>query len=303
MQAYLQLMRIREWIKNLVVFAGPVLGFKLFDLQSAWQAAACFLTFCLMSSSSYAINDATDYQADALHPHKRTRPVARGAIQPVAATVFGLALAALATGLGIVLLPLQATLLLAAYFVLILGYSSGFKRRIILDVIIIAVGFVLRAWAGAEAVGAETSPWLISCTFTLCLFLGFGKRRCELSAFSNAQQAGEHRATLARYTPELLNNLTSVSAGIAVVTFLLYTMDTTHRPPFPKEHLLYTLPLVVYGVFRYAFLVQSGRHTGPTEIFLKDRPLVGTILLWGLVAAGVVLENHWIGWVRGAWPT
>ncbi|UCG15897.1 MAG: decaprenyl-phosphate phosphoribosyltransferase [Phycisphaerales bacterium] len=288
---YLQLMRCREWIKNLVVFVGPILGLKLFDWTSIWQAWTCFFAFCLVSSSSYAINDVMDREADARHPLKRKRPVARGAISPAAALAFGVLLVVAGMTLSLRLLRMEVADLLGAYFILILGYSSGFKKRIILDVIIIAVGFVLRAWAGAEAVGVATSPWLIACTFTLCLFMGFGKRRCELAAFENVEQATEHRATLARYTPELLNNLTSVSAGIAIVTFLLYTLDPSKPPPFPKQHLLYTLPLVVYGVFRFAMLAQGGKYNGPTEIVLKDRPFAGTIVLWGLIAACIVLGS------------
>ncbi len=291
MLAYVQLMRPREWIKNLVVFVGPVLGYKLMEFPAAWQAGLCFVAFCLVASSSYAINDVTDREADAHHPKKRNRPIARGAISPGAGMGFGVSLAALAIALTAAWLPWRSMALLVVYFVLILAYSFGLKRRIILDVIIIATGFVLRAWAGAEAVGVVTSPWLIACTFTLCLFMGFGKRRCEVAAFENADQAREHRATLSRYTPELLNNLTSVSAGIAIVTFLLYTTDEKHVPPFPKQHLLYTLPLVVYGVFRFAMLVQSGAHTGPTEIFTRDRPFIGTILLWGVTAAVIVFES------------
>jgi 4-hydroxybenzoate polyprenyltransferase len=300
MGKFIELARPAQWIKNLAVLIGPVLGFKLFEPQAAWRAAVCFAAFCLASSASYAINDVLDREADAHHPTKCRRPVARGAIRPAGAAIFGLGLFVLAAGISAGLLPRDATILLVTYFVLILVYSMTLKRRMILDVITVAVGFVLRAWAGAEAVGVLTSPWLIACTFTLCMFLGFGKRRSELAVIGNVEQAGEHRATLLRYTPELLNHLISVSAGIAIVTFLLYTMDPSQarRPPFPKEHLLYTLPLVAYGVFRYAMLAETGRWTGPTEIILKDRPFVATIVLWGLIAAGIVYEAkllHWIG--------
>ncbi len=297
MRDYLLLMRPQEWIKNLVVFAGPLLGYRLFQLPAAWEAAVCFVAFCLVASASYAFNDVMDREADAHHPAKRHRPVARGAVGPAAAVVMATGLAALGMGLTIWLLNPNVTALVGVYFLLILGYSSGLKRRIILDVIIIATGFVLRAWAGAEAVGVVTSEWLIACTFTICLFMGFGKRRCEIAVLGETEQAREHRATLARYTPELLNNLTSVSAAIAVVTFLLYTIEPSYPPPpFPKKHLLYTLPLVVYGVFRFAMLAQGGRFTGPTAIFLKDRAFQATILLWGVVAAGVVFESRVREW-------
>jgi hypothetical protein len=131
----------------------------------------------------------------------------------------------------------------------------------------------------------------------ICMFMGFGKRRCELATLGNVDNAREHRRTLLRYTPELLNHLISVTAGIAIITFVLYTTDKQRPAPFPKEHLLYTLPLVVYGVFRYAMLTESGSLHGPTEILLKDRPFLGTIVLWGLIAIGVVYQGQLRGWL------
>ena len=299
MRDYLQLMRPQEWIKNLVVFAGPLLGYRLFHDPAIWQAALCFGAFCLVASANYSFNDIMDREADAHHPVKRHRPVARGAVSPAAAAMMAAVLIILGMGLTFWLLNPNVAALVGVYFILILAYSTWLKKRIILDVIIIATGFVLRAWAGAEAVGVPTSEWLIACTFTLCLFMGFGKRRCEVAVLGETQQAREHRTTLARYTPELLNNLTSVSAAIAVVTFLLYTIEPSYPPPpFPKKHLLYTLPLVVYGVFRFAMLAQSGRFTGPTAIFLKDRAFQATLVLWGIAAAGIVFENQVRLWTR-----
>jgi 4-hydroxybenzoate polyprenyltransferase len=242
-----------------------------------------------------------DYKADARHPGKRTRPVASGAISPAAAMAFGGVLILLAAAFSSWLLPRAATLILTIYFVMMLAYSLGLKRRMILDVILIAIGFVLRASAGAEAVEAVISPWLIICTFMICMFLGFGKRRCELATFANVEEAREHRPTLLRYTPELLNHLISVTAGIAIITFVQYTMDDNpaRMPPFPKEHLLYTLPLVAYGVFRYAMLIESGRLHGPTEILLHDRPFLATVVVWGAIAIFVVYERRifaMLGW-------
>jgi len=297
MRDYVQLARPSEWVKNLAVFAGPAFGLRLLDTAALTQAAVAFAAFCLASSASYAVNDTLDREADARHPAKRHRPVARGAIRPVAALVFGGLLVIAAVALSSVLLPREATLLVVLYFVLILAYSLALKERMILDVIVIAIGFVLRASAGAAAVEVYISPWLIICTFMICMFMGFGKRRCELASFGNIEDAREHRPTLVRYTPDLLNHLISVTAGIAIVTFVLYTMDRWHPAPFPKEHLLYTLPLVVYGVFRYAMLTESGKLHGPTDILLKDRPFLGTVVLWGLIALGVVYEGKLRGWL------
>lgn len=290
---YVQLARPHQWIKNLAVFAGPLFALKLGDLHSVWNAVIAFFGLCLISSAGYAINDVMDRAADARHPHKRHRPVASGVIAPHSAWVFA---AVFCLG-GMLLvwrwLPPMVGYIVATYLVLILAYSAALKRRPILDVIILAIGFVLRAVAGAEAVEAAVSPWLIVCTFTLCMFLGFGKRRCELATFESREEAGTHRLTLLRYTPELLNHLISVSAGIAIITFLLYTMDTSekYQPPFQKEYLLYTLPLVAYGLFRYAMLIEFGDRAGPTEIIIKDVPLLLTIGLWGVVAVAIVFKT------------
>ncbi|MCP4250131.1 MAG: decaprenyl-phosphate phosphoribosyltransferase [bacterium] len=296
--AYVQLARPAQWVKNLAVFAGPAFGLRLFDATWFPQALLAFAAFCLVSSASYAINDVMDREADARHPSKKNRPVARGVIHPVAALIFGGLLVVGGVGLSAVVLPRATTLLVAVYFVLILCYSLALKNRVLLDVIVIAIGFVLRAWAGAEAVDVFVSPWLIICTFMICMFMGFGKRRCELAVLGNAEEAHQHRKTLVRYTPELLNHLISVTAGIAIITFVLYTMiKGDHPPPFPKEHLLYTLPLVVYGVFRYAMLTESGKLPGPTEILLKDRAFLATVVLWSLIAIGVVYEERIRGWL------
>lgn len=291
---YLQLLRPHHWIKNLVVFAAPLFSLELIRPEGLRAAVLAFAAFCLISSASYALNDAADREADALHPTKRRRPVARGAISPIAAVVTALLLVIAGALLVRWRLPNAVAWLLGAYFVLILAYSTALKERPILDVIVLSIGFVLRAAAGAAAVRVDISPWLLVCTFTLCMFLGFGKRRCELASFQNAAEAGTHRATLLRYTPELLNHLISVSAGIAVVTFLLYTMDRSpeYHPPFDKEYLLYTLPLVAYGLFRYAMLIESGYRSGPTEIIFRDPALLITILLWGLMVAAIIYQTR-----------
>ena len=293
---YLQLLRPTQWVKNVVVFAGPAAGLKLLSPSSLVDAIIAFAAFCAVASAGYAINDAVDRKADASHPTKRNRAVARGAIKPATAVMIGVLLLILATGSTAMLLDPAVTFVLGAYFVMTLAYSLALKRRIILDVIIIATGFVLRAWAGSLAVGVTTSEWLVACMFTLCLFMGFGKRRCELAMIGNIDEAGQHRPTLLRYTPDLLNHLITVSAGIAVMTFLLYTLDTSRSPsPFPREHLFYTLPIVVYGVFRFAMLTETGLHSGPTEIVLKDKAILFTVLLWTVAALAIAYQNALFG--------
>lgn len=284
---YVRLMRPAEWIKNLVVLAGPAFALHLFDIE----ALVAFTAFCFAASAVYVINDIADREADKAHPTKRNRPIASGAVSVRSAGVLFGILVAVSVGLTWMSLPRLVTYIVVSYLLLILAYSFALKNRPILDVIIIATGFVLRAVAGAAAVQVLVSPWLIACTFTLCMFLGFGKRRCELATLTNREDAGAHRSTLLRYTPELLNHLTSVSAGIAIMTFLLYTMDKSSgipHPPFAKEYLLYTLPLVAYALFRYAMLIETGRFTGPTQIVLQDKALILTALLWAAAAGGIV---------------
>ncbi len=287
MQNYLRLMRPHQWVKNLVVLAGPIFGLEL--LNPAVLLA--FAAFCLAASACYAINDVMDREADKGHPVKCRRPVASGEVSASSAIVFALLLLAGAMATTLLTLPLNVAFIVGGYFVLVLAYSLGLKRRPILDVIIIATGFVLRAVGGAEAVDVFVSPWLMVCTFSLCMFLGFSKRRCELAAFTSPDEAKAHRATLVRYTPELLNHLTSVSAGIAIMTFLIYTMDHNPaivQPHFAKEYLLYTLPLVAYALFRCAMLTGTGKFSGPTEIVLKDKALIMAGVLWVVAAVGIV---------------
>ena len=286
-----ELLRPTQWVKNVVVFAGPAAGLKLSSGHSLGQAMVAFAAFCLAASATYALNDVVDRTADASHPTKRLRPVARGAIRPATAVVVATVLAAAAISLTTWVLSSGVTAVLAGYLALTLAYSLTLKRRVILDVIVVACGFVLRAFAGAVAVGVPTSEWLIACVFTLCLFMGFGKRRCEIAMIGNAEEIGHHRRTLVRYTPDLLNHLLAVSAGIAVITFLLYTLDTQGHPsPFHKEHLFYTLPLVIYGIFRFAMLTELGIYSGPTEIVLKDRAMVLAIVLWALCALVIAYQ-------------
>ncbi len=289
------LLRPTQWVKNVVVFAAPAASLKLFSPESVLQAVAAFVAFCLAASATYCMNDTLDRRADALHPVKKDRPIARGAISPVTAVMLAMLLLALSIGVTLVMLPGGVTAVIATYFAMQILYSAALKKRIILDVIIIATGFVLRAWAGSLAVGVPASEWLIACMFTLCLFMGFGKRRCEVAMMASAEDARQHRKVLVRYTPDLLTHLITVSAGIAIITFLLYTLDTGVKAPFHKEHLFFTLPIVVYGVFRFAMLTELGLYTGPTEIVLKDKAMLLAIVLWTGSALLIAYQNVLLG--------
>jgi 4-hydroxybenzoate polyprenyltransferase len=293
MGVYVELLRIRQWIKNVAVLAVLPFGWLEHGLECGPLMAIAAGVFCVASSAVYSFNDALDYREDLLHPGKRNRPVARGAVSPSTAILFAVVLAFGALALSFLITDRRFTACAGGYLVLMLAYTLFLKHEPILDVIIIACGFVLRTVAGAIAVGVYISPWLVVCTFTLCLFLGFGKRRSEIYALNSADLAAQHRKTLTQYSADLLNQLLSTSAGVALVTFMLYIMGTETLPGqevvFDKSPLLYTFPLVAYGLFRYAMLIESGKVTGPTDIILKDRILLVVVLLWLATSAAIVL--------------
>lgn len=295
MGAYVELLRIRQWIKNVAVLAALPFGWLEHGFTCSAAMALAFGAFCVASSAVYSFNDVLDRREDLIHPGKRNRPVARGAVSPSAAILFAAVLAVGAIALSFLITDRRFAACAGGYLVLMLAYSLFLKHEPILDVIIIACGFVLRTMAGAIAVGVYISPWLVVSTFTLCLFLGFGKRRSEIYALNNADVAAQHRKTLTRYSADLLNQLLSTSAGVALVTFMLYIMGTETLPGqtvvFDKSPLLYTFPLVAYGLFRYAMLIESGEVTGPTDIILKDRILLVVVLLWMATSAAIVLRE------------
>jgi 4-hydroxybenzoate polyprenyltransferase len=295
--AYLRLLRPEQWIKNVFLFAGLIFGRRLDHPDGAYYAEISllgFFIFCLLSSGVYVFNDIHDRDEDRLHPRKRLRPIARGQVSVTAAML--LSAACIGMGLaGAVLLDRGFCVVSIAYVLLQITYTLALKHTVLLDVISLGLGFVLRAIAGAVLVHVVISHWLVICTFTLCLFLGFSKRRCELNALANGAnpdgQPGRHRRTLAHYTPDLLNHMTTLAAGIAVVSFLLYATDRRTLDEFGTNYLVYTLPIVVYAIFRFALLVEHERVDGPTDVILRDRPFQAAILLWTVAAVAIVYRG------------
>lgn len=288
LKAHVQLARPAQWIKNIFVVASLPFSDKRHDPASFISIALAFLAFSLLSGAVYAFNDLRDHKEDALHPTKRTRPVASGRLSPLAAGFESLLLAIAGLALAWWLSPGFGTTSIV-YLLLNLGYSLGLKHVALLDVIIVAIGFVLRALGGAQVLNVEVSAWLVICTFTLCLFLGFGKRRCELVMLESPDKASSHRRALARYTPDLLNQLLSVTGGIAVITFLLYTLDSHTARSF--RPLIFTTPLVFYAVFRYAMVIERGEHPGPSDILINDRPFLFTAVVWMILTASIVYHG------------
>lgn len=279
-------LRPKQWIKNLVVFAGLFFSHNLTDTVQAAKAAAAFVLFCLVSSSVYLINDVKDRELDGRHPLKRMRPIASGRLPVFGALSAAAALSAFALALSF-LVGLKFGLTVAAYFCLMLAYILWLKRVVLLDIFAIAAGFVLRAVAGAVAISVPISEWLLICVSVLSLFLVFTKRRQEITL--DAAPAGGNRPGLSEYTPTLLDQMISIVAAATIVCYCLYTLSPETVEKFGTKHLIYTVPFVMYGIFRYLFLIYK-RQTkdNPEVVLLADPWLLGDVLLYVLVSWYVV---------------
>ncbi|MDD5459679.1 MAG: decaprenyl-phosphate phosphoribosyltransferase [Phycisphaerae bacterium] len=300
---YLTLMRPSHWSKNLFVFAALVFGRKLLGpteevAVAAASAVGAFLCFSLAASAMYILNDILDSEADRLHPEKQNRPVAAGLIPVGSAIVFSFVCMLAALG-GSLMLAKSFAVIIAAYIVLMTLYSFFFKKIMILDCIVIAVGFCFRAVAGAVVIGVFISPWLIICTFALCLFLAFSKRRSEIQQLGD--EGKNFRITLDGYSPELLSHMLDVTSGLAVVCFLLYTMDDRTLQVFKTNNLVYTTPFVLYGVFRFSALIQKGSYTSPVGLIIHDRPFQINFVLWVAACIGIVYADRLFGTFGNIW--
>ena len=286
-------MRPSHWSKNIFVFAALIFGKNLFGpidevLLAIGSAVGGFLCFSLAASAIYIFNDIIDRETDSLHPEKSQRPIAVGAVSISSAAVMSILYATVAI-IGSYMLALALAIIIVTYIVLMVLYSLLFKKMMILDCVVVSIGFCLRAVAGAVVVGVFISPWLIICTFALCLFLGFGKRRSEIAQLRENSES--FRKTLAGYTPELLAHMLDVTSGLAIVCFLLYAMDERTLRTFGTTNLVYTTPLVLYCVFRFSALIQKGRYSGPVQFILRDRPFQLGFTLWVLACIGVIYAD------------
>jgi 4-hydroxybenzoate polyprenyltransferase len=290
---YISIMRPTHWSKNIFVFAAMLFGRKIIApapevIHAVTSALGAFICFCLASSAMYIVNDVLDRHSDSSHPEKSRRPIASGQVS----IGWALILAAICAAVSIVgsfMLVKGFGIIIVVYLVVTSLYSLILKRMMIVDVIIISLGFVLRAIAGAVVVGVFVSPWLIICTFALCLFLGFGKRYSEIMLLS--ENSVLFRKTLGGYTLELLAHMLNVSSGLAVVCFLLYTRDERTVRMFGTDNLMFTVPLVLYCIFRFSALIQKGRYSGPVQIILRDRAFQFGFVLWVLACVTIIYAN------------
>lgn len=288
--ALLRAMRPRQWTKNLLLFAGLIFSHHLTSPGRILMACAGFVCFCCLSSAVYLINDLRDRETDREHPTKKFRPLASGELSASAAIAGAIALVAIAAVIAFFLsIPFQAAA--AVYFGLMLFYSLGLKHVVVLDLMIVAAGFVLRAIAGVKAIelAGETidvTPWFTICVFFLALFIVICKRRHEIVLLSG--DALQHRPVLEHYTPHFLDQMISVATAATVLSYSLYTILGQPLGKRP-EMLPLTIPFVLFGVFRYLYLVY-GRNEGgaPEFLILEDRALQINVLLWVLCISAML---------------
>jgi 4-hydroxybenzoate polyprenyltransferase len=275
-----------QWTKNLLVFAGVLFGRKLFDPRAVADAFAAFAIFCALSGAVYLFNDIADRDADRQHPLKRRRPIASGAV-PLklaggAAALLG------AVGLAAAFrLNVAFGAVAASYLVLQAAYSQILKNIVILDVLAIAVGFVLRAVGGAVAVDVEIGHWLVVCTILLALFIALAKRRHEIVLLADG--AASHRPILGEYSAYLLDQMIGVVTASTLISYVFYTISPETAAKFGTEWLGLTIPFPLYGIFRYLYLVHQREGGGsPAELLLTDRPLLLCVALWALAVAIII---------------
>lgn len=278
MSPLLRSLRPVQWVKNFVVFAGLIFSRHFDRPDDVLRSIGVFGVFCALASAIYLFNDIRDRESDRSHPQKKTRPIASGELSIGMAVATSVVLFALGLTAAC-LLGLNVFITVSIYVLLNIAYSMGLKRIALLDVMIVALGFVLRAVAGAEVIDVEISPWLVVCTLLLALFLGFGKRRWELVALGG--DATSHRAALAGYTTVLLDQLIAVTTASTVVAYALYTLAPETQAKFGTDQLIWTLPFVLFGVFRYLWLIHGAQQGGnPTSALLRDWPIVVTAVVW-----------------------
>jgi 4-hydroxybenzoate polyprenyltransferase len=276
MKYFLQVMRPKQWTKNLIIFAGITFANELSNLPYLLISIEAFLIFCILSGVVYIINDIFDIEKDKIHPTKKFRPIASGKMKIKTALIQALLLGTIAITTSFKI-NLKFGIIALSYLLLITLYSFKLKHVVIVDVLTIAIGFVLRAVAGGYCINIPISEWLLICTVLLALFLGLSKRRHELVMLND--QAATHRQILDEYSPQLLDQMVPVVTASTVMAYALYTMSQKRA----EVHMIVTIPFVIYGIFRYLYLVYKKDLGGnPSKILLEDKPLIVCIILWGI---------------------
>ena len=279
-------LRPEQWTKNLVVFAAALFGGRLFDPAALGLTVATFFIFCALSGAVYLFNDIADREADQRHPLKRSRPIASGALAPTPAVVLALVLGLGGTAAAFWIAPTLG-IVAGLYLALLLAYSAILKHLVIVDALTIAAGFVLRAVAGTIAVAVPFSQWLLVCTTLLALFLAFSKRRHELTLLADG--AADHRRILHEYSPYLLDQMIAVVTASTLIAYSVYATSPETAQRLGTNRLGLTIPFVLYGIFRYLYLVHQKRGGGsPAAMLVTDGPLLACVALWAATVAVIL---------------
>ncbi len=291
----LRAMRPRQWVKNLFVFAA--LAFSEERLWQFWhdprpllKVSGAFVAFCMAASAIYLVNDLVDIEKDRAHPKKRHRPFASGRLSPTIGMLAAVALVIALIPLAIFLDPRLYFLGILVSYISIQGvlYTYWLKHVVLIDIMVLAAGFVLRTIGGAVVIEVLITPWLLLCMLLLALFLGIGKRRHELTLLEDG--AGEHRRILQEYSLPMLDQLMSIVTASIIMAYSITVFLAPVAPQEPYPMLMLSIPFVIYAIFRYLYLIyQRGEGGAPDELILKDAPLAGSVLLWGLTVLGVLL--------------
>ncbi|MEN6371785.1 MAG: decaprenyl-phosphate phosphoribosyltransferase [Armatimonadota bacterium] len=284
--ALLRSMRPKQWSKNLLVFAGYLFTIEKSPSGDFWRVLLAFALFCMISGAVYIMNDVMDIEKDRHHPVKCKRPLASGQVSIGTALTFALFLAAVAFIAGF-RLNLYFGLSIVAYLLLNFAYTFRFKHVVILDLLILAGGFVIRAVAGAVAINVVISPWLLLCTTLLALFLGLAKRRHEIIILEG--DAVNHRKILNEYSVMYLDQMIIITSSTALMAYSLYTFSGFSDTATSHPYMMVTIPFVIYGIFRYLYLIHTKNAGGrPEQVLLDDKPLLINIVLWAAVVATIL---------------
>lgn len=277
--AYFEIIRPKQWYKNLLLFVGVAFAKKIGDAELVIYATVGFLAFCALSGAVYILNDIVDRERDKAHPRKSKRPIPSGRISVPSAAVYGVLIGA-AGVIGAIWLGELFLLSSLAYLTISVTYSFYFKNLVILDALAVAAGFVVRALAGAVAVDVPVSPWLVICVFLLAMFLTFGKRRHEIALLG--EEAENHREILKHYSLHMVEDMMTVSTATLIMAYSMYTFLATN------QYMMLTIPFAIYGLLRYTFLVHMAGEGGEPELIFKDIPTVLNLLCW-MAAAFLIL--------------
>ena len=276
--SYFRLLRPKQWLKNVFVFAGLIFSRQFLTLESIEKSVFAFIVFSILSSSGYIVNDILDYQEDRAHPVKSRRPIASGKVRRGPAAVFSAFLLILSL-LGAYMLGNHFLYVCLVYCIFMISYSVGMKNIVILDILVVAIGYVLRAIAGAVVLAVEISSWLLLCTLLIALFLVISKRRTEIVLLG--EEATKHRKILSHYSLGLLSQMMSIVTAACIVAYCLYTLAPETVNKFGTRKLIYTIPFVIYGIFRYLYITFQKVETDiPERVIIGDLPLQICLFAW-----------------------